>query len=337
MDDATVMKAYGNTDLPAGTKDRPLVTFALFAYNQEKYVREAVEGAFAQTYSPLEIILSDDCSSDRTFEIMEEMAAAYRGPHCLQIRKSKVNLGLADHINEVIANSRGELISWAAGDDVAYPQRTELLAEKILENMDIVGSHSNVEEIDLDGRHIRVRFHTQKEYETDLRIVVAYGQSVITQSHAFRRIAFEKFGPFRSDLTQEGIAMAFREASLGRVAFLEQPLTKYRMGSGTSTYSGRDIRLIKKDEPTKYANWYLSAFRQMRDDAEKIPELLSQESITRLEQNISFYASLVEINSGGRIFTPLIRNFWIARRDTKSIRAVVRRLLPSSFYGFIKR
>lgn len=58
-------------------EQRPLVTFALFAYNQEKYIREAVDGAFSQTYEPLEIILSDDCSSDRTFEIMQEMAAAY--------------------------------------------------------------------------------------------------------------------------------------------------------------------------------------------------------------------------------------------------------------------
>ena len=55
--------------------DRPLVTFALFAYNQEQYIREAIEGAFAQTYQPLEIILSDDCSTDRTFEIMREMGS----------------------------------------------------------------------------------------------------------------------------------------------------------------------------------------------------------------------------------------------------------------------
>ena len=59
-------------------EERPLVTFALFAYNQERYIREAVEGAFAQTYEPLEIILSDDCSTDRTFEIMQEMVANYR-------------------------------------------------------------------------------------------------------------------------------------------------------------------------------------------------------------------------------------------------------------------
>ena len=47
------------------TAARPLVTFALFAYNQEKYIREAVEGAFSQTYEPLEIILSDDYSPVR--------------------------------------------------------------------------------------------------------------------------------------------------------------------------------------------------------------------------------------------------------------------------------
>ena len=58
----------------------PLISFVLLAYKQEKYIREAVEGAFAQTYSPLEIILSDDASPDGTFEIIQEMAAAYQGP-----------------------------------------------------------------------------------------------------------------------------------------------------------------------------------------------------------------------------------------------------------------
>ena len=61
--------------------ERPLICFGLLAYNQEPFIREAVEGALAQTYAPLEIILSDDCSTDRTFEIMQETVAAYRGPH----------------------------------------------------------------------------------------------------------------------------------------------------------------------------------------------------------------------------------------------------------------
>ena len=44
----------------------PLLTFALFSYNQENYIRQAVEGALAQDYPRLEIIISDDCSQDET-------------------------------------------------------------------------------------------------------------------------------------------------------------------------------------------------------------------------------------------------------------------------------
>ena len=104
--------------------ERPLVTFALFAYNQEQYMREAIEGAFAQTYQPLEIILSDDCSTDQTFQIMQEMAAAYEGPHRVRTRRSSTNQGFAAHLNAVIAKSNGQIISLAAGDDIALQDRT---------------------------------------------------------------------------------------------------------------------------------------------------------------------------------------------------------------------
>ncbi len=43
-------------EMPDNKTDRPLVTFAISAYNQEKFIHEAVEVAFAQTYEPLEII-----------------------------------------------------------------------------------------------------------------------------------------------------------------------------------------------------------------------------------------------------------------------------------------
>lgn len=107
------------------TPDRPLVTFALFAYNQEKFIREAVEGALAQTYEPLEIILSDDCSSDRTFDIMEKMAAAYKGNHEVILRRTTTNLGVVAHVVETCKNAKGDIIVVAAGDDVSYAERVE--------------------------------------------------------------------------------------------------------------------------------------------------------------------------------------------------------------------
>ncbi len=104
--------------------ERPLVTFALFAYNQEQYIREAVEGAFAQTYEPLEIILSDDCSTDRTFEIMQEMATEYEGPHKLILNKNHANLGISAHFNYMVSVASGEVLVAAAGDDISLPDRT---------------------------------------------------------------------------------------------------------------------------------------------------------------------------------------------------------------------
>lgn len=119
------MKTMSNTpeEMPDNATERPLVTFALFAYNQEDYIREAVEGAFAQTYEPLEIILSDDCSSDGTYVIMQEMAAAYEGPHDVKIRQNVSNLGVGPHVSTVIEESSGEYIAFAAGDDISVPDR----------------------------------------------------------------------------------------------------------------------------------------------------------------------------------------------------------------------
>ncbi len=55
-----------------GVPQRPLVSFIVLAYKQKQFIREAVQSALAQSYEPLEIILSDDASPDVTFEVMED-------------------------------------------------------------------------------------------------------------------------------------------------------------------------------------------------------------------------------------------------------------------------
>ncbi|HYG27035.1 MAG TPA: glycosyltransferase family A protein, partial [Caulobacteraceae bacterium] len=106
------------------THARPLATFILFAYNQERFVREAIAAALAQDYEPLEIILSDDCSSDRTFDFMQEMAAGYRGPHSVRAARTSRNLGVTQHVLGRGREARGEIVVVAAGDDISKPHRT---------------------------------------------------------------------------------------------------------------------------------------------------------------------------------------------------------------------
>jgi len=134
MDGQATIKMYGNLELPQGTLDRPLVTFALFSYNQENYIREAVQGALAQTYSPLEIILSDDYSSDKTAKLIQEMAAAYTGPHRVIVRIGRENLGTYNHVISVASMASGDLFVVNAGDDVSYEIRTSELVRSFLDS-----------------------------------------------------------------------------------------------------------------------------------------------------------------------------------------------------------
>lgn len=141
------------TELPP-LEDRPLVTFALFAYNQEKYIREAVEGAFAQTYEPLEIILSDDCSTDRTFEIMKEMAAVYRGPHQVRTVKNDENFGVLKHVLTRGREAQGAIVVMAAGDDISFAWRTDKLVDALKKNKNACAAYSHVNIIGEDGEAV---------------------------------------------------------------------------------------------------------------------------------------------------------------------------------------
>ena len=131
--------------------EHPLVTFALFAYNQEEYIREAVEGAFSQTYEPLEIILSDDCSSDRTFEIMQEMVATYEGPHKIRERQSPKNRGTLGHLLDVANECCGKYFVVAAGDDISVPARVELIVANFTSDTVAAISSDDIV-IDKDGK-----------------------------------------------------------------------------------------------------------------------------------------------------------------------------------------
>ena len=60
----------------------PSISIILTGHNQEHCIRDAIRSVFGQDYEgPVEIILSDDGSSDGTFAVMQEMAAQYRGPY----------------------------------------------------------------------------------------------------------------------------------------------------------------------------------------------------------------------------------------------------------------
>lgn len=218
--------------------DRPLITFALFAYNQEKYIREAVEGAFAQTYSPLEIILSDDCSTDGTFEIMKAMAASYRGPHKVVLNKNPFNYGIGRHVNRVMDLASGELIVFAAGDDISSANRTTAIYERWSADQEVIYLHSNLvafcDESSKQDLFRVAKLNKHQSLTTCQDLIAAIrscGPEVRGCTEACHRSLFEVFGPLPPDIISEDRALPFRAMLIGKVAYIEENLVRYRVNA----------------------------------------------------------------------------------------------------------
>lgn len=217
--------------MPDNATDRPLVTFALFAYNQEKYIREAVEGAFAQTYERMEIILSDDYSSDSTFEIMQEMAAVYEGPHDVLLRRNDYNMGLGAHFNKVLENSHGEIILMAAGDDISFASRTEYTVDLFDKNPEATSILLSAKIINSDGDTVGERIldmSTQKERSQTIQDLLSWRHITFGATRAIRRDVYFKFGPLQSNCPTEDTPLLLRSLVCGKNILSAEKGVSYR-------------------------------------------------------------------------------------------------------------
>ncbi len=257
-----------------GLSDRKLVaTFFLITYNQERYVREAIEGAFSQTYSPLEIVISDDCSVDGTFSIIEEMSSKYDGPHNIVINRNRENLGLIGHINRITSLSSGELIVYAAGDDISLPDRTAKLVECYLASGRKASLiHSSVYLIDNDGNMVGMRLPPVISGDLDIRDMAVSGALIIGATSAFTRNIEEIFGLITYSKCIEDLVMGFRSALTGGLEFMDEPLILYRPESGITAKSGLNNQSFDEFFSRKLGDQegYLAVLSQRLADLKRI-------------------------------------------------------------------
>lgn len=273
------------TEETQAPQDRPLVTFALFAYNQENYIREAVEGAFSQTYEPLEIILSDDCSSDSTFEIMQEMAEAYEGPHKVFVRRHTFNLGTAMHVQLAFAQSSGQLFVVAAGDDISTYDRATVLAEAWMEAGQPEGVvHSGYESF-RNGETIAIAQAKRHRYSD--RVLEGYARGywlpAAAPTCAYTRGVFERFAPLIGGSIIEDAPLQLRAALIGKFIASDKPLVRQRFHDYNT---GTGYTIASPARWNRFIQSKLIAFRNMQIDLARWNGELDPETSRRIERRI---------------------------------------------------
>jgi glycosyltransferase involved in cell wall biosynthesis len=220
---------------------RPLVTLLLISYNQEAYVRAALEGALAQTYEPLEILVSDNASTDRTWEIIRETVAGYDGPHSVRLHRNAENLGMMGNIDHAMTLVKGEFVVSNHGDDISLPHRVErLVAEWLASGRRAKAIHSARRRMDEEGRLHEVFDDARVLAEmTPLEVIRDHG-TLVGASLGWDRELWEVFGPISPVGIFDDFPTAFRASLLGEIRYIPEVLLHYRQG-GTSARPVTDM------------------------------------------------------------------------------------------------
>jgi len=108
--------------------EKPFFTVATITYNSSKWVRQAIESILNSSYSDFELLISDDCSTDDTWNIIQE----YQDPR-INSWQNNVNIGEYSNRNKILDFAKGKYILYVDGDDILYKNTLRNLSEYILE------------------------------------------------------------------------------------------------------------------------------------------------------------------------------------------------------------
>lgn len=222
---------------------QPLVSVAMATFNGARWLRQQLDSIYAQTWPNLEVVVSDDDSTDETQAILAEYARE-RG---LRWQANPARLGLVKNFERAISLCRGELIALSDQDDLWKPRKVETLAARL-------GSHTliygNIQEfLDVDGT-----LKVEESFEPIFRFAGVHGSGrptryllaenwVVCHSVMFRRELVEHALPIPPHQPFHDGWLALVASKLGGIVYLDQRLQIYRRHSESLTWAEPEARV----------------------------------------------------------------------------------------------
>lgn len=121
----------GTRKRPQIAKDSPKVTVIVPAYNAEKTIRTALDSFLSQTWTNLEILVVDDCSTDGTVEVVKEYEMK---DSRVRLIKAETNQGPYVARNLALKAAIGDFVTCNDADDWSHPEKIEIQAKHLIKN-----------------------------------------------------------------------------------------------------------------------------------------------------------------------------------------------------------
>lgn len=211
---------------------KPEVSVLMPAYNADKYIADSINSILNQTFKNFELIIIDDGSQDKTWDIIQAFVA--KDSRITAFKNSK-NSGISFTRNELIRRSSGEFLAWQDADDVSIESRLELQYAFMKANEDVGICGGFLEFFNSTGV-ISIRKYSANDNELRNSI---FRYSPVSQPVAMLRksIVLQTNG-FDEGLVQaEDLDLSFRIGRISKFANVQSVLLRYRQSSGSISSS----------------------------------------------------------------------------------------------------
>jgi glycosyltransferase involved in cell wall biosynthesis len=216
--------------------ENPKVSVLIPSYNQENVIEQTVLSALTQDYDNLEVVVSDDASSDRTPQILGKIQQNY--PDRLKIFLHQMNLGVTKNHTRGLLECRGDFIAFQDGDDLFLPGKIKKQVEFMLKYPDCTISFHDVDVFDSEtGETLYLWSQRFGRREGGMYELVRYGNYLSSVSVMVRRIHLPENG--YDDRIRIGsdwlLWLETLSRGKGRIYYLNEILARYRRHAGNLT------------------------------------------------------------------------------------------------------
>jgi len=210
----------------------PLVSVIMGVFNGEKHLREAIKSILNQTFKDFEFVIINDCSKDKTSEILRKYN---QEDERIKIVNNHKNIGLTKSLNKALKITRGKYIARMDADDISYPERLEKQIDFLSNNLlyGLIGTWGH--KIDKGGNVIgELKFLTKNE---NIRKALIKYNPFIHSSIMLRSEVFKKVGPYNKEWRfAQDYELFFRIIKYYKVANIPEILMAHRWGKSVVSY-----------------------------------------------------------------------------------------------------
>jgi glycosyltransferase involved in cell wall biosynthesis len=210
-----------------------MVTIICLCYNHEKFVAEAIDSILQQDYPNIELIVMDDCSPDKSAEIIKEICEANGIKYII----NKENIGNCAAFNRAYTQSNGDFIIDFSADDILLPNRVSVGVRELEQNGNEYGVHySDGMMIEENGNYQGLHSSLIKTIEPDeimpegnifSEVLARY--FICPPTLMARRSVFEAIGGYDESLSFEDFDFIVRSARKFNYCYSPEVLVKRRI------------------------------------------------------------------------------------------------------------